>query len=867
MAWVAAAAVTMASAEDYSVTTFAGTGGSSGSADGTPGTFRNPYGIAIDAARNLYVSDTLNNTIRKVTPARVVSTLAGSAGAFGSTDGSGSAARFNFPLGLAVDSAGNVFVADAKNSIIRRITPAGVVSTYAGAPGQFGSADGAAASARFFLPYGLAIDADGNLYVADSGNHTVRKITAAGVVSTLAGAAMQSGFVDGTGSAARFNSPWGVTVDRSGTVFVTDNQNNAVRRISAAGVVTTLAGSASGAAGSLDGTGGAARFDQPRGLTVDASGNVFVMDYGNSTLRRVTPAGIVSTLAGSARIIGDADSVGTAARFYDPTDVVVDGSTLFIVDSSNNLVRRAVPASQASLPVIRLQPASQEASEGQRVTFRVVADGSGLSYRWLRNSAAIDGATNASYTLAAAQSTDVGVYAVRVTGAGGSIDSESASLLLMPSDFGAIRISERPQSANVLAGDAVSFVVTASGSALSYQWSKAGVDLPGATRATFALTSVQGSDSGTYSVKVSSGAAVVTASAKLQVVSAGPASLTIVTQPAGTSLAPGQPLRLSVVASASGELSYQWLRNDVPLAGATSSVYSVSSAQSSDAGSYRVRVGASGLTELSAAAVVTVTSPPVGPAARLSNLSVRTSMAAAQTLIVGVVVSGGPRDILVRAVGPALAVFGLGNAMADPRLELYNGSTRVFANDNWSVTLAPTFASVGAFGLPEGSRDAAFLQPIERDRSIWALGTGPGVVLVEAYDTGGTAGARLVNMSARNLVGTGDDILIVGFNVAGTGSKQLLIRAVGPRLGGFGVSGFLADPKLEIYRGDAKVAENDNWSGSLAASFTSVGAFPLDPGSRDAALLADLAPGSYTVQVRGADGGTGEALVELYEVP
>jgi hypothetical protein len=191
----------------------------------------------------------------------------------------------------------------------------------------------------------------------------------------------------------------------------------------------------------------------------------------------------------------------------------------------------------------------------------------------------------------------------------------------------------------------------------------------------------------------------------------------------------------------------------------------------------------------------------------------------------------------------------------------------VLTNDNWSAALAPTFASVGAFALPEGSRDAAFLQPIERDRSIWALGTGSGVVLVEAYDTGGTAGARLVNMSARNLVGTGDDILIVGFNVAGTGSKQLLIRAVGPRLGGFGVSGFLADPKLEIYRGDAKVAENDNWSGSLAGSFTSVGAFPLDPGSRDAALLADLSPGSYTVQVRGADGGTGEALVELYEVP
>ena len=138
---LALAAVAPASAEDYAVSTFAGTSGVSGSADGTPGSFRNPYGIAIDSARNLYVSDTLNNTIRKVTPARVVSTLAGGAGVFGSADGTGSAARFNFPLGLAADSAGNVFVADAKNSVIRRITPAGVVSTYAGAASQFGSAE------------------------------------------------------------------------------------------------------------------------------------------------------------------------------------------------------------------------------------------------------------------------------------------------------------------------------------------------------------------------------------------------------------------------------------------------------------------------------------------------------------------------------------------------------------------------------------------------------------------------------------------------------------------------------------------------------------------------------------------------------
>jgi hypothetical protein len=262
--------------------------------------------------------------------------------------------------------------------------------------------------------------------------------------------------------------------------------------------------------------------------------------------------------------------------------------------------------------------------------------------------------------------------------------------------------------------------------------------------------------------------------------------------------------------------------------------------------------------------------PPVGgPTARLANLSVRTTLEAAQTLIVGVVVSGGgARNILVRAAGPALAGFGLSGAMTDPRLELYNGTALTFENDNWSSALADTFTSVGAFAFTAGSRDAAFVQPIDGPRSIQARGTSPGVVLVEAYDTGTTSSPRLVNVSARNRVGTGDDILIAGFNIAGTGTKQLLIRAVGPKLATFGVPGVLNDPKLEVYSGaGAKLSENDTWSPTLVSAFDSVGAFQLDAGSRDAALLTSLAPGSYTVQVSGADGGTGEALIEIYEVP
>jgi len=230
-------------------------------------------------------------------------------------------------------------------------------------------------------------------------------------------------------------------------------------------------------------------------------------------------------------------------------------------------------------------------------------------------------------------------------------------------------------------------------------------------------------------------------------------------------------------------------------------------------------------------------------------------------------VQGGSRDILVRAAGPALGNFGISGVMTDPRLALFNGATSEFSNDDWPGSLANAFVGVGAFPFTAGSKDAAFLRPIEGQRSIQAIGTGAGVVLVEAYDTGPTTAAHLVNVSARNRVGTGEDILIAGFTIAGAGSKPLLIRAVGPRLGAFGVGGFLLDPKLEIYQDTTKLGENDNWDASLASTFTAVGAFGLDVGSRDAALLTSLPPGSYTVQVRGVDNGTGEALVEIYELP
>jgi hypothetical protein len=268
------------------VSTFAGNGAGAGYADGTQGAalFNNPYGIAIDAGGNIYESDRNNHRIRKITPAGVVTTLAGS-GAAGWNDATGTAAQFNQPAGLAVDAGGNVYVADAQNHRIRKITPGGVVTTFAGS-GVAGWNDATGTAAQFNAPYGVAVDGAGNVYVGDGNNHRIRKITSGGVVTTFAGSGV-AGWNDATGTAAQFNAPTFVALDGSGNLYVGDELNHRIRKITSAGVVTTLAGS--GVAGWNDATGAAAQFNQPYGVTVDATGNVYVADFSNHRIRFITP--------------------------------------------------------------------------------------------------------------------------------------------------------------------------------------------------------------------------------------------------------------------------------------------------------------------------------------------------------------------------------------------------------------------------------------------------------------------------------------------------------------------------------------------------------------------------------------------------
>ena len=305
-----------------------------------PGT--EPFGVAVDAAGNLYLAN-FNQTISKITPAGVLTTVAGVAGSVGTADGTGSAARFNSPLGIAVDTAGNLYVADSTNHTIRKITPAGVVSTLAGLAGSAGSANGAGSAARFSQPIGIAVTVAGTIYVGDASNRTIRSITSTGVVSTLAGLAGIGGSTDGSGSAARFGRPVGIAVSAAtGNLYVGD-QGNTVRAITPGGMVSTLAGLA-GNPGIADGS-SAARFNNPWGAAVDAAGNVYVADRLSHTIRKITPAGVVSTLAGLAGSFGSANGTGSEARFQNPRSLAVDAAgNIYVADSGNNAIRKITPA-------------------------------------------------------------------------------------------------------------------------------------------------------------------------------------------------------------------------------------------------------------------------------------------------------------------------------------------------------------------------------------------------------------------------------------------------------------------------------------------------------------------------------------------
>jgi outer membrane protein assembly factor BamB len=358
-------------------------------------------------------------------------------------------------------------------------------------------------------------------------------------------------------------------------------------------------------------------------------------------------------------------------------------------------------------------------------------------------------------------------------------------------------------------------------------------------------------------------------------------TLEIAAQPSSEAVTVGSPFTLTVTASAPGAITYQWLLNGTPIAGAVNASYSVSAATAANAGTYTVVVTSAGTSVTSAPAVVTVSASTPG---HLVNLSARANVGTGSNiLIAGFVISGsGSKSMLLRGIGPALAAapFDVAGALAQPQLTLIDTSTNatVVTGTAWggSAALASAFAAAGAFALPAGSADAAVLETLSAGSytsEVAGVNGTPGVALAEIYDTDPTAtSASLINISARADVGTGANILIAGLVIEGSQPAQVLLRGIGPTLASapFNISGALAQPQIELFNSAGTVIQsNSGWGGTTAlqTAFTQAGAFALPAGSADAAMVATLPAGSYTLQLSGLNGSTGVGLIEVYLLP
>jgi DNA-binding beta-propeller fold protein YncE len=756
-------AVTLTVNIGTSISTFAGTAGLAGSTDatGTAARFNTPASIAIDTSGNFYVADAANSVIRKITSGGVVTTLAGFPGANGNSDGQGTSARFNGPSGVAVDQLGNVFVADTYNHTIRLITPGGSVTTLAGLANNPGNANGTGSAARFSFPSSIALDASGTAYVTDSSNHTIRVVTGGGSVSTLAGTAGLSGTSDGNGSSARFYFPNGIAFAGSGIFYVADSNNHTIRRVTTAGDVLTVAGGA-GTSGSTDANGTSARFNQPVGVGVDTSGNIFVADTYNNTIRRISTLGDVTTIAGAVGQPGSVDGIGGEARFNQPFAVAVTSAgNLYIADTRNHTIRRS---GSTTAPGIVTQPQNRTVPTGGTTTFTVVATGvPAPSYQWQRqpagtsefvnlgNDSTYSGVTTATLTVANVlaladgdqfrvvvsngispaavsdgatltigvapvitsaatatfRATQAGTFTVTATGTptptfslsgqpvwlsiaagsgvlsgtppesavgqvnftvianNGGTSTQAFTLVVEP---GVVppTIQTQPAAVAVSPGQSAAFSVVAQGTApLSYQWFKNGAAINGATSATFSVANAQVENAANYSVRVTNAAGSTLSNNALLTVNTVP---TFTTHPRTQSVLAGGTVTFSVTVTGGTAFNYQWRRNGVAIIGANGASFTIQAVTGADSGLYDVLVGNSVGTAVSSPAELSIVTTPVAPVIT-SQPAGRTVLAGASTAL-SVVATGVPAPTyqwrrngadLPGVVGPTL-VFGSAQA-------------------------------------------------------------------------------------------------------------------------------------------------------------------------------------------------------------
>jgi len=352
----------------YTISTLAGTGEQGFEGEGVQATtakVNNPFGLALDASGNLYIADQLNNRIRKLTSDGVITTVAGTGTASFTGDGSSAtSAAVNHPCGLVVDSAGNIYIADTANNVIRKVTSAGTISTFAGTGGIGNTGDeGEAAKAVLDHPIGLALDSSGQLYIADTGNNRVRVVGADGKINAFAGTGTAGSTGDGgPAKEALLNRPQGIFVDAGGVVYIADTFNHRIRKVDAGGTITTIAGIGTPGFSGDGGPATKAALRYPKSVTADSAGNLFIVDSFNARIRVIGPDGVIRTVAGDGVLgYGGDDGPAAKARLRFPSAVVLDNAgRLYVTDTQNNRVRLLAPP-----PSIKDAPASVRPGRGR----------------------------------------------------------------------------------------------------------------------------------------------------------------------------------------------------------------------------------------------------------------------------------------------------------------------------------------------------------------------------------------------------------------------------------------------------------------------------------------------------------------------
>ncbi len=402
----------------YTFTTMAGMAGVSGAADGTGAAarFNNPTGVAVDPTGNVYLTDYYNHVVRRVTPTGGVTTVAGHTGISGTQNGIGTAAFFSYPTGLALDPTGaTLFVVDQGNSAIRKIVvSSGAVTTFAGG---------------ISLPRSLVVDPEGNVYATTPSN--VLKFSPSGAMSIFAGSTAGAvGSNDGVGTLARFNSLAGIARDGAGNLYVADDFNVNIRKITADGTVSTVAGLLQNA-GVVDGPISSATFTFPSGIVVDAAGAIYVSDYYAQTLRKVA-AGVVRTIGGLSYYYGSADGVGAAARFAGPAGLAMDSNgNVYLVEVYNHTLRKGTPSVSPLAPVVGIAPPDQTVGAGASVTLGIAVAGVGpFTYQWFKDGSPVANGTGASLPFTNVSTSQAGTYSLSVANAYGSVTTKVATLVV-----------------------------------------------------------------------------------------------------------------------------------------------------------------------------------------------------------------------------------------------------------------------------------------------------------------------------------------------------------------------------------------------------------------------------------------------------